>query len=66
MFCHSLERTKAGRGWSSGKDARVRDSLRLREDTTLLSFLRPSGLLTKNELSQPEFARAKGKNRSTT
>jgi hypothetical protein len=34
----------------SGKDARVRDSLRLREDTTLLSCLRPSRRLAKIEL----------------
>jgi hypothetical protein len=34
----------------SGKDARVRDSLRLREDTALLSCLRPSRRLAKIEL----------------
>jgi hypothetical protein len=34
----------------SGKDARVRDSLRLREDTALLSYLRPSRPLAKIEL----------------
>jgi hypothetical protein len=38
------------RGWPSGKDARARDSLRLHEDTTLLSCLRPSRLLAKIEL----------------
>jgi hypothetical protein len=60
-FDLGLERIQAGRRWPSRKDARARDSLRLREDTTLLSCLRPSGLLTKTELSQPEFAQAKEK-----
>jgi hypothetical protein len=58
-FDLGLERIQAGRGWPSGKDARARDSLCLREDTTLLSCLRPSGPPTKIELSQPEFAHAK-------
>jgi hypothetical protein len=41
---------RTGRRQPSGKDARVRDSLRLREDTTLLSCLRPSRRLAKIEL----------------
>jgi hypothetical protein len=41
---------RTGRRQPSGKDAQVRDSLRLREDTTLLSCLRPSRLLAKIEL----------------
>jgi hypothetical protein len=35
----SLGRIQAGHEWPSGKDARVRDSLRLREDTALLPCL---------------------------
>jgi hypothetical protein len=54
-----LEQIQVGRGWPRGKDVRARDSLHLREDTALLSCLRPSGLLTKIELSQPEFTQAK-------
>jgi hypothetical protein len=61
MFDLSLERTKAGHGWPSGKDARVRDSLRLREDTTLLSCLRPSGLLTKSNSPNPNSLKQKEK-----
>jgi hypothetical protein len=41
---------RTGRRQPSGKDARVRDSLRLREDTTLLSRLQPSRQLAKIEL----------------
>jgi hypothetical protein len=41
---------RTGRRQPSGKDAGVRDSLRLREDTTLLSCLRPSRRLAKIEL----------------
>jgi hypothetical protein len=49
----------------SGKDARARDSLSLREDMALLSRLRPSGLLVKRT-SQPEFTQAKEKQNSAT
>jgi hypothetical protein len=42
---------RTGRRKLSGKDARVRDSLRLREDTALLSCLWPSRRLAKIELS---------------
>jgi hypothetical protein len=52
-FDRSLERIEAARGWSCGKDARVRDSPRLREDTALLSCLRPSRLLTKSNYPNP-------------
>jgi hypothetical protein len=41
---------RTGRRKPSGKDTRVRDSLHLREDTALLSCLRPSRLLAKIEL----------------
>jgi hypothetical protein len=41
---------RTGRRQPNGKDARVRDSLRLHEDTALLSCLRPSRLLAKIEL----------------
>jgi hypothetical protein len=41
---------RTGRRQPSGKDAQVRDSLRLREDTALLSCLRPSRLLAKIKL----------------
>jgi hypothetical protein len=41
---------RTGRRQPSGKDAKVRDSLRLREDTSLLSCLRPSRRLAKIEL----------------
>jgi hypothetical protein len=37
----------------------ARDSLRLREDTALLSCLRPSGLLTKSKFPQPKLTQAK-------
>jgi hypothetical protein len=46
------------RGRPSGKDARVRDSPRLHEDTTLLSRLRPSRLLAKIKLPKLEFTQA--------
>jgi hypothetical protein len=41
---------RTGRRQPGGKDARVRDSLRLREDTALLSCLRPRRPLAKIEL----------------
>jgi hypothetical protein len=41
---------RTGRRQPSGKDTRVRDSLRLREDTSILSRLRPSRRLAKIEL----------------
>jgi hypothetical protein len=41
---------RTGRRQLSGKDARVRDSLRLREDMALLCCLRPSRRLAKIEL----------------
>jgi hypothetical protein len=41
---------RTGRRQPSGKDTRVRDSLRLRKDMALLSCLRPSRLLAKIEL----------------
>jgi hypothetical protein len=43
-------KTGTGRRQPSGKDARARDSLRLREYTALLSCLQPSRPLAKIEL----------------
>jgi hypothetical protein len=43
-------RVRTGRRQPSEKDARARDSLRLREDTTLLSCLQPSRPPAKIEL----------------
>jgi hypothetical protein len=60
-FNLSLERVQAGRRWPGGKDARARDSLRLHEDTALLSCLRPSRLLTKLNFPQPKLTQAKEK-----
>jgi hypothetical protein len=66
MFDLSLERIKAGRGWSCGKDARVRDSLHLHEDTTLLSCLRPSGQLTESNSPNPNSLKQREKQKGAT
>jgi hypothetical protein len=53
-------KTRTGRRQPSGKDARARDSPRLREDTTLLSCLQPSRPLAKIELPYLEFTQEEG------
>jgi hypothetical protein len=50
VFTSASSKIQTGRRQPSGKDAQVRDSLRLREDTTLLSCLRPSRPLAKIKL----------------
>jgi hypothetical protein len=50
VFTSASSKIRTGRRQPSGKDARARDSLRLREDTTLLSCLQPSRPLAKIEL----------------
>jgi hypothetical protein len=46
----ALRKIRTGRRQPSEKDAQARDSLRLHEDTALLSCLRPSRRLAKVEL----------------
>jgi hypothetical protein len=56
----ALSKIRTGRRQPGGKDAQARDSLRLCEDTTLLSCLRPSRRLAKIELPQLEFTQEEG------
>jgi hypothetical protein len=54
----SLGQVQIERGQPSGKDARVGDSLRLQQDTTLLPRLWTSGPLAKSKLSTSDFPKS--------
>jgi hypothetical protein len=55
----SLGQTQIEHGQPSGKDARVGDSLRLQQDTTLLPRLRTSGPLAKSKLSTSDLPKSR-------
>jgi hypothetical protein len=52
------------RGQPSGKDARVGNSLRLQQDTTLLPCLWTSGPLVKSKLSTSDFPKSRKEQRN--
>jgi hypothetical protein len=55
----SLGEVQIERGQPSGKDARVGDSLRLQQNTTLLPRLWTSGPLVKSKLSTSDFPKSR-------
>jgi hypothetical protein len=55
----SLGQTQIEHGQPSGQDARVRDSLRLQQDTALLPRLRTSGPLAKSKLSTSDLPKSR-------